>query len=666
MVHDVIVHNLPTTVTSNNNNNSILVTYYIHYQLINTTIPPQSTIKKRIKIQHNEYEILVENASTTDSITIQLNNCNLIFTQNNNTTTTTTTTSTTTTTNAVALPVGGYHKEKQILFETISNLLINNIKIYKPTGLVVYGGKGYGKHYFVKQNILSLNNNNKISILELNAFEYLNRSEYGMGEKLLKQYFDHLLLNNKQEEMITIVIINEIELLCMNTNNSSSSSESTKRLSITFSTILDQIYLFNNNSNSNSNNNKILIIGITDNIESVNYMIRRSGRLDREIELAIPSRDDRFEILTIMLQHTSSSSNGSMLTNNIINYLADRTHGFIVSDLKLLCNEIMLEQYSIAMECNLSLADNEQEQREQQYTLLDQLISKVKPSAIREIVVEVPHVKWEDIGGQLETKQLLREYIQWQLKDEFSKMGLRAPKGVLLYGPPGNSKTMLAKALATEAGLNFIAIRGPELFSKWVGDSEKAVRQVFQRARKAKPCIIFFDEIDALAVERGHQDNAGVGDRVLSQLLNELDGLDRLEGVIILAATNRPDILDKALVRPGRFDRMIHVRMPDEQTRSKIFEIYLKKVDPCCLQQQMTSGGDSLDELLQWLGKRTEGYSGAECVALCREAAYLCLRQNPTNPQLTQTHFSEAMLMVTPRISPQLLQFYEEFENSRK
>ncbi|KAJ3405316.1 spermatogenesis associated protein 5 [Chytridiales sp. JEL 0842] len=270
---------------------------------------------------------------------------------------------------------------------------------------------------------------------------------------------------------------------------------------------------------------------------------------------------------------------------------------------------------------------------------------------MREIMIEVPKVLWTDIGGQEDVKQKLKEAVEWPLKhpEAFRRFNITPPKGILMYGPPGCSKTLMAKALATEAGLNFLAVKGPELFSKWVGESEKAVREVFKKARAASPSIIFFDEIDAIAVRRGGEDSS-VGDRVLSQLLNEMDGIEPLVNVTVVAATNRPDILDSALLRPGRFDRIVYVSPPDVASRREILRIQTKRMS--------CDSNVQIDELAEM----TQGYSGAEVVAVCQEAAMNAMEEDLNAEHVSRRHFEKAVSGITPRITPEMLQFYDDFK----
>ncbi|KAF9578060.1 spermatogenesis associated protein 5 [Lunasporangiospora selenospora] len=397
------------------------------------------------------------------------------------------------------------------------------------------------------------------------------------------------------------------------------------------------------------------------------------------------------------------------LTRSEVDSLASISHGYVGADLAAVCREAGLKTIHRVMtgrrqqrrqSIDQEMAEVQQLQaRSQAKTLVEQFeglkveenqpeqrkdvdmdeddelkvsmedmraaMTEVKPSAMREIMLEVPKVLWSDIGGQEEIKQKLKE----SHPEAFIRMGIRPPKGILLYGPPGCSKTLMAKALATQAGLNFIAVKGPELFSKWVGESEKAVREVFRKARAASPSIVFFDEIDALTVKRGSSDDGGssVADRVLSQLLNELDGIEALVNVTVVAATNRPDIMDPALLRPGRIDRILYVSPPDYASRLSILRIQTEAKGEQSDQRQgdgkkkkrkMTIGPDvDLDEL----ANSTEGCSGAEVVALCQEAAMKAMEEDLAIEYVSMRHFQQALAKMQRRITPEMVRFYDEF-----
>ncbi len=336
--------------------------------------------------------------------------------------------------------------------------------------------------------------------------------------------------------------------------------------------------------------------------------------------------------------------------------LAELTHGYTGADLAALCRETAMK----ALRRYLPQINLEEERvppsvLEKMEVKMEDFLNAYKeitPTAMREVYIEVPTVHWEDIGGLEEVKKELREAVEWPLKNPeiFKRLGIKPPKGILLYGPPGCGKTLLARAVATESEANFITIKGPEVFSKWVGESEKAIREVFRKARMAAPAVIFFDEIDSLVPRRGLGfADSGVTERVISQLLTEMDGIVTLEDIVVIAATNRPDIVDPAVLRPGRFDRLIYVPEPDEKSRLEIFKIYTKN---------MPLAGD-VD--LKKLAEMTKNYSGADIEALCREAAMNALRKDVNAKEVTFTDFQEAMKKVGPAISPEMENWYKSF-----
>ncbi|KAF0301623.1 Spermatogenesis-associated protein 5 [Amphibalanus amphitrite] len=367
---------------------------------------------------------------------------------------------------------------------------------------------------------------------------------------------------------------------------------------------------------------------------SLDPAVRRAGRLDRELELTVPGPADRTEILTALLPDRPADQLAAV---------AAAAHGYVGADLRAVVSEARL------------LAT---ERSEHEPTLADLMaaLRRVKPSAMREVLVEVADVRWKDIGGQEALKLRLKQAVDWPINhpEAFKRMGVTPPKGVLMYGPPGCSKTMIAKALATESGLNFISIKGPELFSKWVGESERAVREVFRRARQSAPAVVFFDELDALAVRRGDSGASSVAERVLAQLLTEIDGVSALRDVTVVAATNRPDLIDPALLRPGRLDHVVHVPLPDAETRAEIGRIRLAGMPVAAAVTP------------QWLSERTEGYSGAEVSAVCHEAALLALERDVEAATVELEDFQAALRTVQPRVTDYDLVYRQFAENHRK
>jgi transitional endoplasmic reticulum ATPase len=401
------------------------------------------------------------------------------------------------------------------------------------------------------------------------------------------------------------------------------------------------------------------VIGATNRVNAIDPALRRPGRFDREIELGVPDRNGRLEILQI---HTR----GMPLAKDVnLQKLADISHGFVGADLQSLSKEAAMRALRrILPEIDLASESIPADTLKKIIVTMQDftdVIKEMEPSAMREVFVEVPDVKWEDIGGLLSIKQELQEAVEWPLKYQgvFTYADATPPKGILLYGPPGTGKTLMAKAAANESEANFISIKGPELLSKWVGESEKGVREVFRKSRQAAPCIIFFDEMDAIAPIRGNNGDSHVTERVISQLLTELDGLEILTNVIVIAATNRPDIIDPALLRPGRFDRLLYVPPPDRDSRVQIIKIHTKK-KPLA---------DDID--IEELANHTDGYTGADIASLMSAAVMLALRDHISkykDPKeadnraqelkVNMRHLEEAMKKIRP-LSTQELNMYE-------
>jgi len=344
----------------------------------------------------------------------------------------------------------------------------------------------------------------------------------------------------------------------------------------------------------------------------------------------------------------------------MLKYLADQTHGFVGADIEALCKEAAMKALRRYLpQIDLNADEIPIEVLESIKVTMDdfkEALKEIEPSAMREVLVEVPKVTWNDVGGLEDVKREIIEAVEWPLKypEKFKKFGIKPPKGVLLYGPPGTGKTLIAKAVANEAEANFISVKGPELLNKWLGESERAIRKIFKKAKQVAPCIIFFDEIDAIAQMRGLDEGNRAVERVVNQLLTEMDGLEELEGVIVIGATNRPDILDPALLRPGRFDRLVYVRPPDKKSRLAIFKIHTRNMPLA----------DDVD--LEELAELTEGYVGADIEAVCREAVMLALRENIDAEKVEMRHFLEALKKIKPSVNETMLNFYERFEEKAK
>ncbi|RVE50739.1 hypothetical protein evm_004649 [Chilo suppressalis] len=488
---------------------------------------------------------------------------------------------------------------------------------FQPTrGLLLYGHSGIGKTAMCKYLIENLN----CYHVEINGPAIFSKY-FGETEATMKKIFSRATQNEP-----SIVLVDEIETICP--RRSTGSTEQERRVTSAFVALLDSLH---------EENSRVFIIATTRKPDAIDPMLRRFGRLDKEIEVPVPDRIRRKGILYTILSNLSHK-----VTSQEIDSISDLAHGYVAADLVNLCTQA-------------SLKCIKRSSKAIQHEDLVAALTIVRPSAMRELLIEVPNVRWTDIGGQHNLKLKLRQAVEWPLRhaDSFKRLGIRPPSGVLLYGPPGCSKTMIAKALATESGLNFLSIKGPELFSKWVGESERAVRDLFMKARQVAPSIIFFDEMDAIGGERSAGE-AGVHERVLAQLLTELDGVVPLNSVTILAATNRPDKIDRALLRPGRLDRLIYVPLPDFETRLQILELKLNKM----------STTDDINP--HSLSARTEGFSGAELQALCHEAALQALEKDLDCAAVTMEHFELILKDFKPRTPQSLIKVYENFALGQK
>ncbi|XP_018571693.1 spermatogenesis-associated protein 5 [Anoplophora glabripennis] len=510
--------------------------------------------------------------------------------------------------------IAGLDKEMQEICELMNAALgkrkLSNLA--QSRAVLLYGNSGTGKTTLAK----ILGKMSKANVVAINAPDLYSKYS-GSAEETIKELFQDAI-----DHSPSIIIIDEIDILCP--LRSSRITDTEKRIVSTLLVMFDNL-----NAQTNI---KVFIIATTNKPDNIDPAFRRCGRLDREIEIPTPNPKSRKAVLTTLLKNACSS-----LSEDQLQEISANTHGFVGADLVSLCSRASL---------NASQRGNES------LTIEDFkfALKRVRPSAMREVQIEVPNVKWVDIGGQENLKLILRQAVEWPLKhpDSFIRLGITPPRGVLMFGPPGCSKTMIAKALATESGLNFLSIKGPELFSKWVGESEKAVREVFRKARQVAPSIIFFDEIDAIGGERSSGTSTSVQERVLAQLLTELDGVTPLGDVTILAATNRPDRIDKALLRPGRLDRIVYVPLPDADTRREIFRIKLSRMPV-------------LNVDIEDLVKKTECYSGAEVNAVCHEAAMKALEESLEIQHVEGRHFKNALKLITPRTPPSLIKLYEDY-----
>ncbi len=504
--------------------------------------------------------------------------------------------------------------------------LFQRLGIEPPKGVLLYGPPGCGKTLLAK----AVANESEANFFSINGPEIMSKF-YGESEARLREIFQ-----KAQESAPSIIFIDEIDAIAPKREEVTGEVE--RRVVAQLLALMDGL----------ESRGNVIVIGATNRVNALDPALRRPGRFDREIEIGIPDKNGRYEILQI---HTR----GMPLAEDVdLNKLAEITHGYTGADIAALCREAAMKALRRYLpKINLEEPTIPPEVLEEMVVNMNdfmQAYREITPTAMREVEVEVPTVHWEDIGGLDEVKQQLRESVEWPLKNPklFENMGIKPPKGVLLYGPPGCGKTLLAKAVATESEANFISIKGPEVFSKWVGESERAIREIFRKARMAAPAVVFFDEIDALVPPRGARfGDSGVSERVISQLLTELDGIETLENVVVLAATNRPDMVDPAVLRPGRFDRLIYVPPPDERTRLQIFKIHTRNMP--------------LDEdvSLERLAAMTEGYTGADIAAICREAAMNAIRRNPeTGGKVKMEDFRKVMETIKPSITPDLDKWY--------
>lgn len=493
--------------------------------------------------------------------------------------------------------------------------LFERLGIAPPKGVLMHGPPGTGKTLLAK----AVANESDAHFIAINGPEIMSKYVGGSEERLRE------LFEEAEENAPSIIFIDEIDAIAPKREEVSGEVE--RRTVAQLLTLMDGL----------KSRGQVVVIGATNRPDALDAAIRRGGRFDREIEIGVPDKDGRGEVLQI---HTR----GMPLDDKVdLEEMADITHGFVGADLESLCKEAAMRVLRRV------LPDIKGDEEISKETLKKMIVTKtdfkealkeIQPSALREVLVQVPDVKWDDIGGLTNAKQELQEAVEWPLKypESFEKFGVRPPRGVLVYGPPGTGKTLLAKAVANESDANFIAVKGPELLSKWVGESEKGVREIFRKARQTAPTVIFFDEIDSIASTRsGSSTDSGVTQRVVNQLLTEIDGLEELQDVAVIAATNRVDILDPALTRPGRFDRHVKVDDPDEEARLSIFKVHTKDMPLA----------EDVD--LEVLAKRTHGFVGADIEAVCREAVMLTLRENIESDEVDMKRFKDAIKKVKPK-----------------
>ena len=600
--------------------------------------------------------------------------------------------------------IGGLKEELQKVREVIElplkyPELFQRLGIEPPKGVLLFGPPGTGKTLIAK----AVANEIGASFYTINGPEIMSKF-YGESEQRLREIFEEA-----KENAPAIIFIDEIDSIAPKREEVTGEVE--RRVVAQLLTLMDGL----------EERGQVIVIGATNRIDAVDPALRRPGRFDREIEIGVPDREGRYEILQIHTRNMPlepkydrefvlealksmlkiSKEDNDVEKANLIEFiidevkeaetedevrriiqnlmpkekiddlekeivkamlkgLADQTHGFVGADIEALCKEAAMKALRRYLpKIDLNSDEIPAEVLESIRVTMDdfrEALKDVEPSAMREVFVEIPRVTWRDVGGLEDVKREIIEAVEWPLKfpEKFKKFGIRPPKGVLLFGPPGTGKTLIAKAVANETQANFISVKGSELLSKWLGESEKAVRKIFRKARQVAPSIIFFDEIDAIAQLRGVDEGSRAVERVLNQILTEMDGLEELQGVMVIGATNRPDILDPALLRPGRFDRLVYVRPPDKKSRVAIFKIHTKDMPLA----------DDVD--IDVLAELTEGYVGADIEAICREAVMLALREDLNVEKIEMRHFEEALKKIRPSVSESMLSFYERFEEKAK
>ncbi len=531
--------------------------------------------------------------------------------------------------------IGGLNEEVKKIREMVEipmkrPEIFQRLGIEPPKGVLLHGPPGTGKTLLAK----AVANESDAHFILLNGPEIMSKY-YGESEKKIRDIFEEA-----EKTAPAIIFIDEIDAIAPKREDVGGEVE--RRVVSQMLTMMDGL----------KSRGKVIVIGATNRINALDPALRRPGRFDREIEVGVPSKEGRLQILKI---HTR----GMPLTKNVnLDDLAGKTHGFVGADLESLTKEAAM---NVLRKHLPKLKLDEEEQIPQE--VLEKLVithedfidalKTVRPSAMREVLVETPNVDWEDVGGLDNIKEDLKEAVEWPMKyaDSFTRMGIKPPRGILLYGPPGTGKTLLAKAVAKESEANFIQVKGPSLLSMWVGKSEEGMRKIFERARQVAPCIIFFDEIDSLAGRRGNESGTKVTERVLNQMLAEMDGLESLKDVLVVGATNRPDMLDSALLRPGRFDKILLVNAPDEKGRENILKIHTGNMPV-----------QDKEKVVKEFAKKTEGYTGADLESFVREAAMIALRKDIGSKEVLREDFEKALDKVKPSVTKQTIDVYKKVE----
>jgi len=531
--------------------------------------------------------------------------------------------------------IGGLEEELQRIREMIELPLkhpevFSRLGIDPPKGVLLFGPPGTGKTLIAR----AVANEAGANFYAIQGPEIMSKY-YGQSEERLREVFAESEKNSP-----SVIFIDEIDSIAPRRDEVQGEVE--RRVVAQLLTLMDGLTARGN----------VIVIAATNREDAIDPALRRPGRFDREIEIGVPTVTGRQEIMQI---HTR----GMPLDETVMmEHMANITHGFVGADLASLAREAAmksLRRYLPEIDLGKPIPAEILEKMKVTGQDFADALKEIEPSAMREVFVEIPKATWGDVGGLDEVKRELYEAVEMPLEDpgSFVRMGIRPPKGVLLFGAPGTGKTLIARALATECKANFISIKGPEIMSKWVGESEKAVRMIFKKAKQVSPSIVFLDEVDAIAPKRGGHHDSGVTERIVNQLLTSMDGLEDMENVFVMAATNRPDIVDPALLRPGRFDKLVLIPIPDEATRLKILQVHAKNMPL-----------EKVD--LPALAKVLEGYVGADMENLCREAGLAALRKNRTATKVTMEHFEAALAVVKPSTTPDTAKYYENMFRQMK
>ncbi|MGD1099806.1 MAG: CDC48 family AAA ATPase [Thermoplasmata archaeon] len=510
--------------------------------------------------------------------------------------------------------------------------LFDRLAITPPKGVLLYGPPGTGKTLIAK----AVANEAGAHFIGIQGPEIISKY-YGESEKELREKFEEA-----EKNAPSVIFIDELDSIAPRRDEVTGEVE--RRVVATLLTLMDGL----------SGRGNVIVIAATNREEAIDPALRRPGRFDREIEIGVPTMEGRLEILQI---HTRGMpiDGSDKDRERILKALAAQSHGFVGADLSSLAREAAmraLRRYLPEIDFDQPIPISLLERMKVTEHDFREALKQIEPSSLRDVTVEVPTTHWEQVGGVERVRRILEESVELPFKNPqvYRHIGIEPPRGILLYGPPGVGKTLLAKAAATESQANFISVKGPEVMSKWVGESEKAIRMIFKKARQASPSIVFIDEIDSIAPRRGLQNSSGVTERIVNQLLTSIDGLESLERVLVIAATNRPDIVDEALLRTGRFDRLLYVEPPTVAGRLEILKVHTKSMPLA----------EDVD--LDALATKTDGYVGSDIAALCREAGLTAIRENIKAAKVTRAHFEAALKQVRPSIDAEGLKFYAEFE----